>query len=627
MADPDGRIGTVVDGRYRIVEPLSRGGMGVVYRAERIPVGRPVAIKFLHALFADDPDSRVRFERETRALSKLTHPHCVSIIDFGFEGQPYLVMDLVAGATLRELIDDGPLAVEDAIALTRQLLAGLAHAHAEGIVHRDVKPANVMVTDEIGTGRHARILDFGLARLREHGTHGSASAITQQSIVVGTPSYMAPEQTLGSAVDARTDVYAVGVLLFEMVTGQRPFVAEDTGTLLEMHRKVPAPHLDEVDETRRWPAGLDDVIQRALAKEPADRWPNAVAFSTALDAVAKGDSQMMARPTSQMVGGGRGGGVVRVLAVLLLLGGVATAAYVKLGGESKKSTTAPPEGATIAAGGSDTGATSWDAGAAAGGSMVTRDDAGRIVIDLIDVADAGAPVSVVEIDAGIVEGPIVEDDAAVAATGVDLLPSEVGVDGGAAADLTIDEDEIQLDPLPTADPEVEHVDPAPEPPDEAPATGAGGDPVAPTPPVTEPPPTATPTPPRPAPKTVAQALALSRAGHRDEAIAGLRALWKKNPRSANLPFVLGNLYTEKRWWSVAMEHYQAAIERGAAYKRNATLIRNVITMLGSPRTRGHASWFLRKVVGAPAKAHLKVAAKRHKSVAVRKQAAAVLRRF
>ncbi|KAB2883899.1 MAG: serine/threonine protein kinase, partial [Kofleriaceae bacterium] len=259
MSDPDGRIGTVLDGRYRIVEPLSKGGMGVVYRAERIPVGRPVAIKFLHALFADDPDSRVRFERETRALSRLTHPHCVGIIDFGFEGQPYLVMDLVAGATLRELIDDGPLAVEDAIALTRQLLAGLAHAHAEGIVHRDVKPANVMVTEEIGTGRHARILDFGLARLREHGA--GASSITQQSIVVGTPSYMAPEQTLGSSVDARTDVYAVGVLLFEMLTGQRPFVADDTGSLLEMHRKMPAPHLSDVDPKRRWPSGLDDVLQ------------------------------------------------------------------------------------------------------------------------------------------------------------------------------------------------------------------------------------------------------------------------------------------------------------------------------------------------------------------------------
>ena len=121
--------------------------------------------------------------------------------------------------------------------------------------------------------------------------------------------------------------------------------------------------------------------------------------------------------------------------------------------------------------------------------------------------------------------------------------------------------------------------------------------------------------------------ARARAGHRDEAIAGLRALWKKNPKSASIPYVLGNLYHEKRWWSVAMEHYQAAIKRSAAYKKNGTLIRNVITTLGSPRTRGQASWFLRKVIGSPAKAHLKVAAKRHKSAAVRKQAAAVLRRF
>jgi serine/threonine-protein kinase len=107
--DPDARIGSVLDGRYKVLEPLSRGGMGVVYRAERVPVGRPVAVKFLHALFEDDKDSRARFERETRALSRLAHPHCVSIIDFGYDGAPYLVMELVAGRTLREILDDGPI--------------------------------------------------------------------------------------------------------------------------------------------------------------------------------------------------------------------------------------------------------------------------------------------------------------------------------------------------------------------------------------------------------------------------------------------------------------------------------------------------------------------------------------
>jgi serine/threonine-protein kinase len=618
MADPDGRIGTVLDGRYRIVEPLSKGGMGVVYRAERIPVGRPVAIKFLHALFADDPDSRVRFERETRALSRLTHPHCVGIIDFGFEGQPYLVMDLVAGATLRELIDDGPLSVHDAIALTRQLLAGLAHAHAEGIVHRDVKPANVMVTEEIGTGRHARILDFGLARLRESGAAGASASITQQSIVVGTPSYMAPEQTLGSTVDARTDVYAVGVLLFEMVTGQRPFVAEDTGSLLEMHRKMPAPHLENVDPSRSWPAGLDDVIQRALAKDPDDRWPNAVAFAQALDQVAKGDSAMIERPPSQL--GARSGGRVRGIALLLLVAAVATSAYVKFGKGSKKPAKTEGGGAPAVLAPNDGGA---NVGTSEG---VIRDDAGRIVLDLIDVTDAApspttgfwptanvdaaVAVAAPEIDAAEVAVP--EVDAAAAAD----LPA-VGADGGV---LTIDEDDIKLEPLPAADPEIEAVDPTPATEDEA------AD-VSDTPPAPPPPPPTQAEKPRPPPKTVAQALALARSGHRDEAITAVRGMWKKNPRSANLPYVLGNLYNDKRWWSVAMEHYQAAIKRAPAYRRNATLIRNVIGMLGSPRTRGHASWFLRKVVGAPARAHLAAASKRHKSVVVRKQAAAVLRRF
>jgi hypothetical protein len=622
MADPDGRIGTVLDGRYRIVEPLSKGGMGVVYRAERIPVGRPVAIKFLHALFADDPDSRVRFERETRALSRLTHPHCVGIIDFGFEGQPYLVMDLVAGATLREMIDDGPLSAHDAIALTRQLLAGLAHAHAEGIVHRDVKPANVMVTEEIGTGRHARILDFGLARLRESGAAGTGAHITQQSIVVGTPSYMAPEQTLGSTVDARTDVYAVGVLLFEMVTGQRPFVAEDTGSLLEMHRKMPPPHLENVDPSRSWPAGLDDVIQRALAKDPDDRWPNAVAFSQALDQVAKGDSMMIERPPSQV--GSRSAGRVRSIAMLLLVVGVATAAYVKFGGKGSKKSATERGGATTG------GAAPNDAGAPVGvASGVVRDDAGRIVLDLIDVTDAGPSnfwptPPVADVDASV--AAVLDVDAAEAAA----MPPVVDIDAAAAVNpatgadggvLTVDEDEIQLEPLPPADPEIEAVDPQPATEDEA------AD-VSDTPPAPQPPPTTTQVgKPRPPPKTVAQALALAKSGHRDEAITALRGMWKKSPRSANLPYVLGNLYNDKRWWSVAMEHYQAAIQRAPAYRRNATLIRNVIGMLGSPRTRGKASWFLRKVVGAPARAHLAAAAKRHKSVVVRKQAAAVLRRF
>src|ERR1043165_1010800 len=163
----DARIGELVDERYRVLEAMASGSMGVVYKAERVPVGKLVAIKFLHAPFANDSEFLARFERETRVMSKLTHPNCVSVVDFGvWDGAPYLVMEYVSGTTLRSLIDNGALPARRALALIRQIAAGLAHAHAQGVVHRDVKPANIMVSEEIGTGDHVRILDFGLARLR-----------------------------------------------------------------------------------------------------------------------------------------------------------------------------------------------------------------------------------------------------------------------------------------------------------------------------------------------------------------------------------------------------------------------------------------------------------------------------
>src|SRR5207248_11694091 len=161
---------------------------------------------FLHASFASDSEFQARFERETRVMSKLNHPNCVSVLDFGvWDNAPYLVMDFVAGTTLRALIDLGPLPPWRALAIARQMTSGLAHAHAQDIVHRDIKPANVMITDEIGHGERVRLLDFGLARLR--GNVGRDA--TQTNLVVGTPNYMAPEQTVpGALVDHRVDIYA-----------------------------------------------------------------------------------------------------------------------------------------------------------------------------------------------------------------------------------------------------------------------------------------------------------------------------------------------------------------------------------------------------------------------------------
>ncbi|HEX7841231.1 MAG TPA: serine/threonine-protein kinase, partial [Kofleriaceae bacterium] len=285
--EPDPRIGGLVDDRYKVIAAMASGSMGVVYKAERVPVGKLVAIKFLHAPFANDSEFLARFERETRVMSKLAHPNCVSVVDFGvWDGAPYLVMEYVSGTTLRALIDQGALPLPRALALIRQIAAGLAHAHAQGVVHRDVKPANIMVSEEIGTGDHVRILDFGLARLR--GAPGRDA--TQANVVVGTPNYMAPEQTVGGGlIDARTDIYAAGVVLFEMITGERPFQADDTLALLGMHRAAPIPGLAEcLPEGIQLPHGLQDIIDTAMAKSPGDRFQSAIEFAEAIDRVSGG---------------------------------------------------------------------------------------------------------------------------------------------------------------------------------------------------------------------------------------------------------------------------------------------------------------------------------------------------
>ncbi|MCP3137920.1 serine/threonine-protein kinase [Pyxidicoccus xibeiensis] len=277
VSDP--RIGSVLQERYRIIERLAAGGMGVIYRGERLEVGRPVAIKFLHAWAARDEDFRKRFHVEARATSRLTHPCCVSVIDFGVDqDSPYMVMDFVTGETLRGLLRDGALPPARALSTVRQVLAGLAHAHAQGIIHRDIKPENIIVTHAVGLGEQVRILDFGLARLRDE-----VSGLTSGNML-GTPSYMAPEQIQGEPVGPPTDLYATGVLLFELLTGRKPFAASGTAELLRMHREVAPPLLRDVAPDAGFSAELEATLVKALAKAPADRFQSAAEFLAALEA-------------------------------------------------------------------------------------------------------------------------------------------------------------------------------------------------------------------------------------------------------------------------------------------------------------------------------------------------------
>ncbi len=212
--------GQILDGRYRVIGPLGEGAMGSVFRAERVGLGRIVAVKVMNERLPDEMASRRRFEREATTMAKLEHPHCASVLDIGVHNaRPYVVMEFVSGENLTSLIEAGPVPLARAIEITRQVLSGLAHAHELGIVHRDIKPANIVLSQKAGLGDHAKILDFGLARLNQETSNLTAG------VILGTPSYMAPEQIRGVVIDGRVDLYACGVMLFELVTGTKPFRA------------------------------------------------------------------------------------------------------------------------------------------------------------------------------------------------------------------------------------------------------------------------------------------------------------------------------------------------------------------------------------------------------------------
>jgi serine/threonine protein kinase len=283
----DARLGQVLDGRYRLEERLAAGGMGVVYRGQRMGLAKPVAVKFLHRTAAVQSGNRLRFEREAAAMSRLSHPNLVSIIDYGaVEDVPYLVMDFHAGRSLRQVLSRGVLRPERAVFIARQLLAGLASAHASNVVHRDLKPENVLIVGAPGEDL-VKILDFGVAKLVE-GDAGPSELSVMAGGLLGTAEYMAPEQVRVEHVDARADVYAVGILLYEMVTGRRPFEAErDLAVLQKQVEEAPAPPRTLAPAIS---AALDAAILRALEKDRDDRWRSADDFGRALARTPEGRS-------------------------------------------------------------------------------------------------------------------------------------------------------------------------------------------------------------------------------------------------------------------------------------------------------------------------------------------------
>jgi len=263
-------------GPYRILGPLGRGGMASVYRARDPALERDVALKVLPAEFLHDAAFADRFRQEARVAGRLEHPHIVPVHAFGIEqGAPWMAMRLVTGGSLAERVRRGPMAPRVVAALLRDVAGALDYAHERGIVHRDVKPANVLL-DEAG---RAYLADFGVARMLE-----GSSVVTTTGMIQGTPSYMAPEQAMGEKVDRLADVYALGVVAFECLTGRVPYTGTTPVAILMKHVQEPVPEPTPAEVT----APLSAVLRRCLAKAPRDRWPSAGAFVAALAEASAG---------------------------------------------------------------------------------------------------------------------------------------------------------------------------------------------------------------------------------------------------------------------------------------------------------------------------------------------------
>jgi eukaryotic-like serine/threonine-protein kinase len=312
-------VGEVLADRYEVEELVGAGGMSSVYRAHDRLLDRKVALKVMHQHYGEDPEYVERFRREARSVAALSHPNVVTVIDRGeHEGRQFIVFEYVDGENLKQLIQRrGPAPVATALELAKQIAQALSFAHQQGLVHRDVKPQNVLLN---GDGA-AKVTDFGIARSIDV-KHG----VTQTGTVLGTSDYIAPEQAQGQSVDAQTDVYSLGVVLYELLTGEVPFPGESFVAVAMRHINEPPPPVR--DKRPDVPPRVEAAVQRAMAKDPADRFASMGEFSAELDACLaelRGSETVVTRPVGAPRRGRRRSSawpVVIALLVVIAIGAV-----------------------------------------------------------------------------------------------------------------------------------------------------------------------------------------------------------------------------------------------------------------------------------------------------------------
>lgn len=284
-------IGAVLDGRYRLDAKLGEGGMGAVYRAHQLSAGRDVAVKLLHSVLSKDTALLDRFETEAKVIANLRHPNTLRLYDVGRlqDGRLFIVTELIEGESLAAYLAREP-SLSRVLNLLRQVAEALSEAHERGVVHRDLKPANIMV-ERVGATEIAKVLDFGIAKLADQ------PKLTATGAIFGTPAYMSPEQADGARVDHRTDIYSLGVLLYEVTYGRKPFLAEGAGALLVKHLTETPPSAKELGVTVS--SGLERLIDEMLAKAPDQRPSGMPAVAQRLAALATaGDTESSSVPVS-----------------------------------------------------------------------------------------------------------------------------------------------------------------------------------------------------------------------------------------------------------------------------------------------------------------------------------------
>ncbi|MDC0748744.1 serine/threonine-protein kinase [Polyangium mundeleinium] len=292
MRPQDPNIGRdILGGQFQILQKIGSGGMGSVYKAAQPAMNRMVAVKILHPKLANRKDLVSRFRREARAMSHLTHPNTVKVLLYGEleDGSLYIVMEYLEGKNLNQIVrKEGPMGLDRAIPVLIQVCGALQEAHSQGIVHRDLKPENIFLSTNGGLRDFPKVLDFGLAKVTERELRPGSVMLTQEGMVFGTPEFMSPEQAQGKPLDARSDIYSLAVILYEMLTGKLPFDARTPMEFIQHHVTKPPLALETRVPGKTFPQGLGAVIAKALEKRPEDRYTTAADFADALKPYAPG---------------------------------------------------------------------------------------------------------------------------------------------------------------------------------------------------------------------------------------------------------------------------------------------------------------------------------------------------